>query len=59
MGVFIMETGVGVLAKLYEKQVGPELKLNLNRTFLETYSLRSRETHAIDQMQIEVINRIF
>lgn len=54
MLVFVLEAGVGALARLYEEQVGPELKMNLNRTFLEDYSVRSRETTAIDQMQIEV-----
>ena len=54
MGVLVLEAGVGALARLYEEQVGPELRMNLNRTFLETYSLRSRETAAIDQMQKEV-----
>lgn len=54
MLVFVLEAGVGALARLYEEQVGPELKMNLNRTFLENYSMRSRETSAIDQMQIEV-----
>ena len=54
MGVLVLEAGVGALARLYEEQVGPELKWNLNRTFLETYSVRSRETAAIDQMQKEV-----
>ncbi|XP_043600853.1 CD151 antigen-like isoform X2 [Bombus pyrosoma] len=53
MLVFVLEAGVGALARLYEEQVGPELKMNLNRTFLENYSMRSRETSAIDQMQIE------
>uniref|UniRef100_A0ABD2XNS0 Tetraspanin n=2 Tax=Trichogramma TaxID=7490 RepID=A0ABD2XNS0_9HYME len=53
MGVLILEAGVGTLARLYEEQVGPELRMNLNRTFLENYSLRSRETAAIDQMQKE------
>jgi len=50
----VLEAGVGALARLYEEQVGPELKMNLNRTFLENYSVRSRETAAIDQMQKEV-----
>lgn len=54
MGVLVLEAGVGVLARLYEEQVGLELRINLNRTFLETYSLKSRETAAIDQMQKEV-----
>lgn len=54
MLVFVLEAGVGALARLYEEQVSPELKMNLNRTFLENYSVRSRETAAIDQMQIEV-----
>lgn len=54
MGVFVLEAGVGALARLYEEQVGPELRMNLNRTFLETYSLKSKETAAIDKMQIEV-----
>lgn len=54
MGVFILEAGVGAQARIYEEQVGSELKWNLNRTFLETYSVRSRETSAIDQMQKEV-----
>lgn len=54
MAVLVLEAGVGALARLYEEQVGPELKMNLNRTFLETYSVRSRETAAIDQMQKEV-----
>lgn len=53
MLVFVLEAGVGALARLYEEQVGPELKMNLNRTFLENYSVRSRETAAIDQMQTE------
>ncbi|XP_012135120.1 CD151 antigen isoform X1 [Megachile rotundata] len=53
MLVFVLEAGVGALARLYEEQVGPELKMNLNRTFLENYSVRSRETNAIDQMQTE------
>lgn len=57
MLVFVLEAGVGALARLYEEQVGPELKMNLNRTFLENYSMRSRETSAIDQMQIEVSYR--
>lgn len=54
MLVFVLEAGVGALARLYEEQVGPELKMNLNRTFLENYAVRRRETSAIDQMQIEV-----
>lgn len=54
MAVLVLEAGVGALARLYEEQVGPELKMNLNRTFLENYSVRSRETAAIDQMQKEV-----
>lgn len=54
MAVLVLEAGVGALARLYEEQVGPELKINLNRTFLENYSVRSRETAAIDQMQKEV-----
>lgn len=45
---------MGALARLYEEQVGPELTMNLNRTFLEYYSMRSRETSAINQMQMEV-----
>ncbi|XP_043289728.1 CD151 antigen-like isoform X2 [Venturia canescens] len=53
MGVLVLEAGVGALARLYEEQVGPELKMTLNRTFLDNYSVRSRETAAIDQMQIE------
>lgn len=53
MGVFILEAGVGAQARIYEEQVGPELKWNLNRTFLETYSVRSRETSAIDRSIIE------
>ncbi|PBC34268.1 Tetraspanin-11 [Apis cerana cerana] len=53
MLVFVLEAGVGALARLYEEQVGPELKMNLNRTFLENYAVRRRETSAIDQMQIE------
>ncbi|XP_078049826.1 CD151 antigen [Augochlora pura] len=53
MLVFLQEVGVGVLSRLYEEQVGPELKTNLNRTFLENYSVWSTETAAIDQMQIE------
>nr|XP_031834901.1 CD151 antigen-like [Nomia melanderi] len=53
MLVFVLEAGVGALARLYEEQVGPELKTNLNRTFLENYSVWNRETAAIDQMQIE------
>lgn len=54
MAVLVLEAGVGALARLYEEQVGPELKMNLNRTFLENYAVRSRETAAIDQMQKEV-----
>ncbi|XP_043522649.1 CD151 antigen-like [Frieseomelitta varia] len=54
MLVFVLEAGVGALARLYEEQVGPELKMNLNRTFLENYAMRRKETSAIDQMQIEV-----
>jgi len=54
MAVLVLEAGVGALARLYEEQVGPELKMNLNRTFLENYSVRSRETVAIDRMQKEV-----
>lgn len=54
MAVLVLEAGVGALARIYEEQVGLELKENLNRTFLETYSVRSRETKAIDKMQIEV-----
>lgn len=54
MAVLVLEAGVGALARLYEEQVGPELKMNLNRTFLENYSVRFRETAAIDQMQKEV-----
>ena len=54
MAVFVLEAGVGALARLYEEQVGPELRMNLNRTFLETYSLKAKETAAIDQMQLEV-----
>ncbi|XP_071580946.1 tetraspanin-11-like [Temnothorax nylanderi] len=42
MAVLVLEAGVGALARLYEEQVGPELKMNLNRTFLENYSVRSR-----------------
>lgn len=57
MAVLVLEAGVGALARLYEEQVGPELKMNLNRTFLENYSVRSRETAAIDQMQKEVSTR--
>lgn len=57
MLVFVLEAGVGALARLYEEQVGPELKMNLNRTFLENYAVRRRETSAIDQMQIEVSSR--
>lgn len=57
MAVLVLEAGVGALARLYEEQVGPELKMNLNRTFLENYSIRSRETAAIDQMQKEVSTR--
>ncbi|XP_076303616.1 CD151 antigen isoform X3 [Lasioglossum baleicum] len=53
MLVFVLEAGVGALARLYEEQVGPELKMNLNRTFLENYSVWIRETTAIDQMQME------
>ncbi|KAJ8678519.1 hypothetical protein QAD02_014306, partial [Eretmocerus hayati] len=53
MAVFVLEAGVGVLARLYEEQVGPELRMNLNRTFLEAYSLRQKETAAIDLMQTE------
>ncbi|XP_076375740.1 CD151 antigen isoform X1 [Megalopta genalis] len=53
MLVFLQEVGVGVLSRLYEEQVGPELKTNLNTTFLENYSVYSTETAAIDQMQIE------
>ncbi|OAD61259.1 Tetraspanin-11 [Eufriesea mexicana] len=53
MLVFVLEAGVGALARLYEEQVGPELTMNLNRTFLEYYSMRSRETSAINQMQME------
>lgn len=55
----MLEAGVGALARLYEEQVGPELRTNLNRTFLETYSLKSRETDAIDQMQREVRKSYF
>ena len=54
MAVLVLEAGVGALARLYEEQVGPELRMNLNHTFLETYSLKSKETAAIDQMQKEV-----
>lgn len=54
MAVLVLEAGVGALARLYEEQVGPELKMNLNRTFLENYSVRTRETEAIDKMQKEV-----
>lgn len=57
MAVLVLEAGVGALARLYEEQVGPELRMNLNRTFLENYSVRSRETAAIDQMQKEVSTR--
>lgn len=57
MLVFVLEAGVGALARLYEEQVSPELKMNLNRTFLENYAVRRRETSAIDQMQIEVSSR--
>ncbi|KAK0090024.1 hypothetical protein PV326_004257 [Microctonus aethiopoides] len=53
MAVLGLEAGVGVLARLHEEQVGPELKDTLNRTFLEYYSVSSRETAAIDKMQIE------
>ncbi|XP_034942557.1 CD151 antigen-like [Chelonus insularis] len=53
MAVLGLEAGVGVLARLHEEQVGPELKETLNRTFLEYYSVSSRETTAIDKMQIE------
>lgn len=54
MAVLGLEAGVGILARLHEEQVGPELKDTLNRTFLEYYSVSSRETAAIDKMQIEV-----
>lgn len=54
MAVLGLEAGVGVLARLHEEQVGPEMRENLNRTFLDYYSERERETAAIDQMQIEV-----
>ncbi|KAI4504335.1 hypothetical protein M0802_000806 [Mischocyttarus mexicanus] len=53
MAVLVLEAGVGALARIYEEQVGPELKMNLNRTFLDNYSVRSRETEAIDRMQKE------
>jgi CD151 antigen len=59
MSVLVLEVGVGTLSRLYEEQVGPELRINLNRTFLETYSLKSKETAAIDQMQQEVSNLHF
>lgn len=54
MAVLILEAGVGALARIYEEQVGLELRANLNRTFMEAYSVRSRETKAIDKMQIQV-----
>ena len=53
MGVFLMEAGVGVFARLYEEQLEPELHSSLNKTFIETYSVDPRETAIIDQMQLE------
>ncbi|XP_015509653.1 CD151 antigen [Neodiprion pinetum] len=53
MAVLVLEAGVGAISRLYEEQVDPEMRMNLNRTFLETYSIRSRETAAIDAMQKE------
>ncbi|XP_023289603.1 CD151 antigen-like [Orussus abietinus] len=54
MAVLVLEAGVGAMARLYEEEVGLEFRMNLNQTFLETYSVKSRETTAIDQMQKEV-----
>lgn len=59
MAVLTLEAGVGAISRLYEEQVDQELRQNLNRTFLDMYSVRSKETAAIDAMQIEVSSYTF
>lgn len=53
MMVFVLESGVGLMARLYEEQIVPEMKTKLNSTFLKNYSIRTRESLAIDRMQKE------
>ncbi|KAI8440503.1 hypothetical protein MSG28_001766 [Choristoneura fumiferana] len=50
---FILEAGAGGLAYYYEVAVEPELKAELNHTFLSNYALDTVATDAIDRMQIE------
>jgi hypothetical protein len=52
--IFLLEAMVGIMSFLYEPHVEEELRLNLNKTFIENYKLDDKKTSAIDQMQIEV-----
>ncbi|GLH02061.1 Uncharacterized protein GBIM_08110 [Gryllus bimaculatus] len=49
--IFLLEALVGVLAYVYQGHVEGELNQNLNRTFVESYSVDEARTAAIDSVQ--------
>ncbi|XP_026279539.2 CD151 antigen-like isoform X5 [Frankliniella occidentalis] len=51
--IFLLEAMVGVLAYVYKENVETELAVNLNRTFMDFYSVDAAKTEAIDRMQRE------
>ncbi|KAK3924973.1 Tetraspanin-11 [Frankliniella fusca] len=51
--IFLLEAMVGVLAYVYKENVETELAVNLNRTFMDFYSVDAAKTQAIDRMQRE------
>ncbi|KAG8279028.1 hypothetical protein J6590_008047 [Homalodisca vitripennis] len=52
--IFLLEVMAGLLAYVYQAQVGDELAVTLNATFLETYRIKNEQTAAIDKMQQEL-----
>lgn len=53
--VFLLELLSGSLAYIYETQVGEELRLTLNETFMQNYGVNEKQTIAIDLMQQDYV----
>ncbi|XP_025829460.1 CD151 antigen isoform X2 [Agrilus planipennis] len=51
--IFLLEAMVGLMSYVYDEQLETELEMNLNNTFLTTYSIDETKTKAIDFLQME------
>ena len=53
--IFMFESVIGLLSYVYQEQIDTDLQDSLRDTFINTYSLDTENTQAVDKIQTKVI----